>query len=244
MNLDVDNSLDYRSNNSTSYISQSLNQNKNKKLNQQKKHHNLNSRSNEYNDYNKKALINENNHKGNQYSGNTAINSNINVRFPIVPINGIYEANMIHNPNFNLVNYNTLLASAPGLMQSQISTGFSNTQNQLYLNPYNINQNLIGQQYPVTLNIGSHQSVPGSIPVNIQTNGNYLYNFVPGINNSMNQQYQKANFNLGNLNMFLPLNGDFYVQGILLTYFLKGIFIIFKFFLIFKIYVSITKILF
>jgi hypothetical protein len=133
-----------------------------------------------------------------------------------VPYNGNNEANLIHNPNINLGNYNTLLANNPGLMHSQIIPRFP-AKNQFYLNPLNINQNFIGQQIPFTLNIPSHQVVSGSFPVNIQTNGSYLYNYFPGGNNNnkINQQYQKSNSNVRNINLFQPLNGKTFISTII-----------------------------
>lgn len=206
----LNNNSNSKSNNSNSSNSQNNNHNKKKRKSNLKKNKKI---SNFINNKNSNFVCQSSNYdninnKGTNYSGPSSVNSNLSMG---VPYNGIYEANFIHNSNLNLLNYNTLLSNNSNLMQSQINHGYSASQNQIYLNPYNIHQNMIGQQIPLTLNIPSHQAIPGSIPVNIQTNGSYLYNCIPGVNNNViNQQYQKSNSNNANFNMYQTQNGIIY----------------------------------
>lgn len=212
----INDGINNRSKNSNSSNSQNNNQNKKKKKsNHQKKIQNLNSKNNKNNNFYQQASMNENSQKAIHFIGNPTVNSNISMG---IPFNSVYETNLFPNPNINLLNYNNFTPNNSGLMQGQINSGFQSTQNQLYLNPYNVHQNFIGQQIPLTLNIPSHQAIPGSIPVNIQTNGSYYYNYVPGVNNNaINHQYPKANVNLGNSNLSQPLYGDLFIQSINLT---------------------------
>jgi len=179
---------------------------------------NLSSRSiNNPNDNNNFNNLKSNSIKGIpvvQKQGEINCNSGMGVSF-----NGVYDANFIQNPNLNLINYNALLANNQSLIQNQINSGFPNTfttnQNQLFVNPYNIHsQNLIGQQIPVSLNIPQHQTIAGSIPVNVQANGNYMYNYVGGIqNNHANSQFHKSNLNVGNYNIYQAPMNDISLQS-------------------------------
>jgi len=203
----TNNSFNDRNNSNSSNIHNNNHNKKKQKSNYLRKQQNFNRNS-----YYKPNSNYDKNQQGLQHYGRSAINLNMNMG---VPYNGNCETNLIHNPKINLGNYNTLLSNNPGLMHSQINPRFL-AKNQFFLNYFKINQNFNGQQIPFTLNIPSNQAVSASFPVNIQNNGSYLFNFFPaGNNNNINQQYQKANSNVRNINFFHPLNGKTFISAII-----------------------------
>lgn len=105
-----------------------------------------------------------------------------------IPINHIYDPNFIHNQNMNLLNYHSIPNNAMyNYIPNQINPTNPNNfcpQNQIYYNPYQINQPIINQQIPFSINLPAHQGLSHSIPVNVQSNANYRYNYIGNINNN------------------------------------------------------------
>jgi len=211
------NSIKNSNQNNKENIRQSMNSNTNVNTN------NFNSNNNLMNNSNINISNGVCNSTKSQKNSNT--NQNINIQSGLY--NGIYDvnsSNYIHqNPNLNMINYNAILTNNGNYLQSHQLNSLQNTQNHLFVNQYSLNnlnaQGLIGQQIPLTFNIPAHQNIRGAIPVNIQTNGNYLYNYVGGINNSnngINPHYQKVeNLNVGNVGIFpgTQIDGDHLMQS-------------------------------